>query len=534
MLKNFTLKIQSSSYKLLFCIALTACFTGAFEQAKSQDIGITAIVSPVSPKCSATNQSVVIRIKNFDTDTIHFDVDTVILTVNISGASTQTFTDTLMVGDLAPDSLQNLVVTQLANFSATGTHMLETYITLLSDVNHLNDTINNVSVSVNPTPATPTIMAYGTTTFCDGDSVLLVSNVSSGILWSDNTTTNDSLVVYDSDSYTVTVTNGGCSATSAVTMVMAHAYPTAPIITAHGPTTFCTGDSVILVSNDATGIMWSDNSTNDSLTVWTAGPYAVTATDNGCSSTSDTTTVVVKLIPATPTITTSDTTLLCTGESVTLFSSSLTGNTWSSGPATNSINVSTAGPYTVTVTVNGCAATSAPTTITVKPLPIVALTAFTTTPCTTDAPFALTGGSPAGGTYSGIGVDSLGMFHPESAGALQGITYTVTDTNGCSNSASRNMAVQYCAGIEELSLEGISIYPNPSTGNFNIVVKNANFRELVICITDIQGKEIFSSSDKNISSDYNKQINLTQFAKGIYYVKLSSSADVKIKKLIIE
>ncbi len=52
-----------------------------------------------------------------------------------------------------------------------------------------------------------------------------------------------------------------------------------------------------------------------------------------------------------------------------------------------------------------------------------------------DAPaFALTGGLPAGGTYSGTGV-SAGMFNPATASVgANTITYSYTDPNGCSNS----------------------------------------------------------------------------------------------------
>ncbi|MBL7749442.1 MAG: hypothetical protein JNM19_18520, partial [Chitinophagaceae bacterium] len=75
-------------------------------------------------------------------------------------------------------------------------------------------------------------------------------------------------------------------------------------------------------------------------------------------------------IPPTPTITPGGPTTFCTGGSVVLTSSSATGNLWSTGETTQSITVSTAGTYTVTVTVAGCtSAPSAGTTVTVDALP---------------------------------------------------------------------------------------------------------------------------------------------------------------------
>jgi len=509
-------------------------FIVTFQKAQSQDMGVTSLISPVSPTCASNNQTVVVSIKNYGSGTIDYSIDTVIVTVDISGASTQTFNDTLFSGTLASNSLQNVTVTTLCDLSAIGTHIFNIYTTILSgDLNTLNDTLTLVNILVNPSPAIPTITAYGPTTFCEGDSVLLVSSSTTGNMWTDSTT-NDSLTVLMSGPYTVMVTSGGCSATSLVTTVTANPFPAIPTITAYDSTVFCTGDSAILVSSSANGNLWTGGSTNDSLTVFGAGKYTVMVTSAGCSSISDTTTITVNPFPVTPTITASDTTAICMGESVILFSSSAIGNSWTGGSTADSLIVTAAGIYSVTVTVGGCSTTSADTTVIVNPLPTVSLAPFTIAPCAQAAAFTLTGGLPAGGTYSGIGVVS-GKFYPGSAGAVQGITYTVTDINGCSNSASSNMTVHDCTGIEEITSQGIIVYPNPSTdGILTISINNANSGELLISIVDIQGKEVFKTLDNNMPADYNKQINIASLAKGIYYIKLSTDAIVKIQKLIIE
>jgi hypothetical protein len=64
-----------------------------------------------------------------------------------------------------------------------------------------------------------------------------------------------------------------------------------------------------------------------------------------------------------PTISANGPTTFCTGGSVTLTSSSATGNTWSTGATTQSITVSTAGSYTVSVNSGGCTGTSAATVV---------------------------------------------------------------------------------------------------------------------------------------------------------------------------
>lgn len=58
-------------------------------------------------------------------------------------------------------------------------------------------------------------------------------------------------------------------------------------ITPMGPTTFCQGDSVILVSSSGGSYLWNTNAISSSITVSTSGNYFVIVTDgNGCSKTS--------------------------------------------------------------------------------------------------------------------------------------------------------------------------------------------------------------------------------------------------------
>jgi hypothetical protein len=69
------------------------------------------------------------------------------------------------------------------------------------------------------------------------------------------------------------------------------------------------------------------------------------------------------------------------------------------------------------------------------------------------ASFALTGGSPSGGTYSGAGV-SAGNFDPTVAGlGVHVITYTYTDGNGCSNFCTFNITV----ASPEMDVRGMGI-----------------------------------------------------------------------------
>lgn len=95
------------------------------------------------------------------------------------------------------------------------------------------------------------------------------------------------------------------------------------------------------------------------------------------------------------------------------------------------------GTHIIVYTFNNLSDTS---TITVHALPTVTLSSFANVNIT-DPAFALTGGSPLGGTYSGPGVAN-NIFDPSAAGlGTHTIIYNYTDSNGCSNSASATITV---------------------------------------------------------------------------------------------
>ena len=388
---------------------------------------------------------------------------------------------------------------------------------------------------VDPTPPTaPVITPNGATTFCVGGSVTLTSSQASGNTWSSGGGTAQSISVTASGTYSVLYTNGsGCSATSASITVTVLANPTAPIISAGGATAFCAGGSADLTSSESTGNVWSVGGTSQTIAVNTAGNYTVTYTDgNGCSATSAPLAVTVNALPSAPIITASGPTTFCDGGTVNLTSSQGTGNVWSTAGTTQTIAITTAGTYTVTYTDgNGCSATSTPTSIIVNSLPVVALGSFSTL-CETDAAITLSGGTPAGGTYSGSGV-SVGTFDPLTAGVgITTITYTFVDANGCSNTSQSTISVDDCAGISALNNPfGFMVFPNPASDEITIV-----FKEVVdvksIRVNDSQGKLVKSSAGMVATDSY--QVKVSDLAAGIYYLEIETENATLHEKIRIE
>jgi hypothetical protein len=128
------------------------------------------------------------------------------------------------------------------------------------------------------------------------------------------------------------------------------------------------------------------------------------------------------------------------------------GGTFDPAAGTQTITYDYTDPY-------GCAfAASAP--ITVNTVPTVTQSAFTAV-CSDNGPVALSGGSPAGGTYSGTGVTGTD-FDP--AAETQTITYTYTDANGCADEATAEITVHELPNVSlVLPLAATCLENNPVT-----------------------------------------------------------------------
>jgi hypothetical protein len=183
-----------------------------------------------------------------------------------------------------------------------------------------------------------------------------------------------------------------------------------------------------------------------------SGTLIITSNDGAGASTTKTINITV-VTSVKPTITTPPANLtVCAGQSATfnVIASYANKYQWQKGGLNISgatgtsyvINSAVAGDeatYTVIVT-NGCGSSNSSATLTVTTLPVVSFTGTLTNQCSNSTSYALTGGSPSGGIYSGPGV-SGSNFNANVAGVgTHALTYTYT-SGSCSNSATNSISV---------------------------------------------------------------------------------------------
>ncbi len=112
------------------------------------------------------------------------------------------------------------------------------------------------------------------------------------------------------------------------------------------------------------------------------------------------------------------------------------------------------------------------------------------------------------------------------------IVWTVTDNAGNTATCSFDVTVDTYVGIADLSASGISIYPNPTSGKFNLTVSNELVSVKNIEITDITGKIIINYQFAIDNSQFD--INLSDFESGIYLIKIQTDKEVFTTKIIKE
>lgn len=318
--------------------------------------------------------------------------------------------------------------------------------------------------------------------------------------------------------------------------VTVNALPSTPVVTPNGPTSFCTGGSVILTSSAAANYDWSTNATTQAITVSTSGTYDVTITDaNGCSATSATINVNVSNAP-TPTIQISGATTVCEGDTVTLTSSTGDSYAWSNGATSQSIQVVASGTYHVTTTnTDACdgVGQSSDIVITVNTQPVAAVASTTVN----GSVVTFTNASVDATTYSWDFGDfsSSSATSPNHAYAANG-SYTVTLTainDNCTDDTT--FTVSITLGLDELStLNTASIFPNPTSTNATLAIELTETSDIAIEVMNMNGQTVQAISNETLPmGSHEFTINTVDFAEGMYFTVIRSGNATKTLKLSV-
>lgn len=149
--------------------------------------------------------------------------------------------------------------------------------------------------------------------------------------------------------------------------------------------------------------------------------------------------------------------------------------------------------------------------------------------CLGDPSFLLSGGYPAGGTYSGADVTGYRFQHTGMTATTSAISYTYTDTNGCSALARKVIKVEDCtAGIPDMSATGtLHIYPEPNSGT--LTLQTAATHGSYYIIRDLSGAVVMHGA----ITQEQQRIDMTGASSGTYLLTVVADEKVETVKVTI-
>ncbi len=348
--------------------------------------------------------------------------------------------------------------------------------------------------------------------------------------------------------------------------------PAAPTAAFSAPPVLCLSTGSTVLNNSSTGspaptYSWSSSpaavfssptASNPTVTFASAQSYTLTLTATNATGTNVATQVVVVQACTAPTAAFNGNANACRNYSYTV-NNTTTGApaptyNWSTSPS-GSVTISNAsatapiftfgasGVYSITlVATNASGTNTAVQTVTVGPCPPAVSFTIPANTCVTTNSISATNttstsitstvshawsASPAGAQFSNPSAPGPSISFTSTG--IYTITLNSTNVSG-SASTTQTVNVGACAGVYENTgaLAFISVYPNPSTGVFS-VSNSVNNDNINYTVTNILGSTVVSGKFNN-----SKNVDLSNQAKGIYFITFESNGNKMTKKIIIE
>ena len=385
------------------------------------------------------------------------------------------------------------------------------------------------TVAVNTKPNPTITIASSSSVVCEGAVVTMTASGGLSYVWTPGNSTTAAISdnpISPTLYQVVGTSSNGCTA-QASQIVLTN---TAPIVmVSSNKTIVCSGDPAILTASGANAYNWTNGPSTAVNQVNPTAPSVYTVTGIGSNSCTATKTIAVNVLAANVSAS-SSTSSICNGGTTTLTASGANTYVWVGTPsflgvAFVSPTVTTNYSVNANTTITGLSCPSSTNiTITVFNNPTVTILATKTVVCKSDPAITLTGTGAVTYTWSTNATSLAISVKPQVT-----TTYTVsgTDANGCKNTAAKQIVVNACTSVGELSgaEKGLNVYPNPSNGIF-VVSSEA---DLDLSILNELGQVIRTIK---LSAQNNHTVQVDDLANGVYFI-VGQNNDLKTNQKII-
>lgn len=409
-----------------------------------------------------------------------------------------------------------------------------------------SDMSNTIIVTPLWTPVKPSITPDRDTLLCTGGSVQFTTTLEISNQWFNGNTpiagaNGLSYTATAAGNYYLRVTNStsGCHNYSDTVIVGIIPPLATPVITTNGNTTICAGENTVLQSSAAAGNQWFRNGTaiigevGQQYTATQTGSYTVQVTENTCTSAISTeVAITVNAVPPAPVINPAGGGSFCSGDSIKLQSSALSGNQWLKNGAAiadatgQDYCAKEAASYAVKTTQSGCTSdASAAATTTVLPLPVKPVVTASSNTMSVGTGYAsyqwyFNNTLIAGATTN--------QYTTTQSGAYKVV---VKDNNNCSNTSDNFNFVT--TAVNDVVLQGslVQWYPNPVQRNLLIKITAGTglSARVTLRIVDLLGRQIHQ--EQLLKNGLNT-IPLQQLPAGTYWILLRSGQSEKAVKVL--
>ena len=86
---------------------------------------------------------------------------------------------------------------------------------------------------------------------------------------------------------------------------------------------------------------------------------------------------------------------------------------------------------------------------------------------------------------------------------------------------------------EEYGISNLDVYPNPSRDIFNVSFTSEEAQDITVKVINVLGEEIIRDDRQQFEGNYNKTIDLTNYKKGIYLLKVKTLSNTSQFKIIL-
>ena len=109
----------------------------------------------------------------------------------------------------------------------------------------------------------------------------------------------------------------------------------------------------------------------------------------------------------------------------------------------------------------------------------------------------------------------------------------VTGNEFASDISIDDIGIDNTTGINENEFAGnVLVYPNPSNGDFNIVMNGLEKEELNMTVYNVEGKTLQQNNIPVVNS-YKTTLDMRSYSKGIYFLEIKGTHGVKRFKLTV-